>query len=110
MAVATAAATAAEEATATAAAMGAGEAMAATPTTTMMEDTAAAAAVVAAARGAGTTRGTHATAAEPAVPEDPLRGEPTAAPDPDPDQGTGQWAVGPGGDVIRLIKGPQEAV
>ncbi len=90
---------------ATAADMGAGEAMAATPTTTMMEDTAAAAA----ARGASTTRGTRATAAEPAVPEDPLRGEPTAAPDPDPDQGTGQWAVGPGGDVIRLIKGPQEA-
>jgi hypothetical protein len=103
VAVATAAATAAEEATA--AATGAGEAMAATPTTTMMEDTAAAA-----ARGAGTTRGTRATVAEPAVPEDPLRGEPTAAPDPDPDQGMGQWAVGPGGDVIRLIKGPQEAV
>jgi hypothetical protein len=70
----------------------------------MMEDTAAAAAAVAAARGAGTTRGTRATAAEPAVPEDPLRGEPTAAPDPDPDPGMGQWAVGPGGDVIRLIK------
>jgi hypothetical protein len=77
------------------------------PTTTMMEDTAAA---VAAAKGAGTTRGTRGTAADPAVPEDPLRGEPTAAPDPDPDPGTGQGAVGPGGDVIRLIKGPQETV
>ena len=55
---------------------------------------------------------TAAEAAEQAVPEDPLRGEPTAAPDqdPDPDPGTGQWAVGPGGDVIRLIKGPQETV
>ena len=101
-----AAATVAEAATATAAATGVGEAMAAIPTTTMMEDTAAEAAAVAVAaeRGAGTTRGTRATAAEPAVPEDPLRGEPTAAPDPDPDPGTGQGAVGPGGDVIRLIK------
>jgi hypothetical protein len=55
---------------------------------------------------------TRGTAAEPAVPEDPLRGEPTVAPDPDPDPdpGTGQGAVGPGGDVIRLIKGPQETV
>jgi hypothetical protein len=72
----------------------------------MKEDTAAEAAAVAVAaeRGAGTTRGTRATAAEPAVPEDPLRAEPTAAPDPDPDPGTGQGAVGPGGVVTRRIK------
>ncbi len=46
--------------------------------------------------------------AEPADPEDPLRGEPMVAPDPDPDPDPGSWqgAAGPDGAVTRHIKGP----
>ncbi len=64
---------------------------------------------MAAAIGAGTTRATRGTAADPV---NPLSGEPMVAPepDPDPDPGSGKGAAGPGGAVTRHTKGPQETV
>ena len=109
MVAATVVATAVAVAMAAAAVTEAAEAAAAdgpTVTPTLTEDTAAA---MAAAIGAGTTRATRGTAADP---ENPLSGEPMVAPeqDPDPDPGSGKGAAGPGRAVTRHTKGPQETV